>query len=226
MLLHSDVFWSFERLCLSLKVLCSMLTSHSSVRIMVLICQCAARASKIISSIGLVCSISQFNDMPGSTQVSHMAIATQALAFSVTSIRLHCGASSYPVSMMFWGACEALSCVIDAPVRPKGRREEEIMPPLRLDFISSKMVFDALRMTSPSPNDLYHEVKAIHMGVSGPPGAVDVGQRNEQGNDIGNASQDTTPRGSPSTFRLQYLIDGLQTQLRAGALECKKGKQR
>lgn len=224
-LLHSDVFSSFERLSSYLKGLCSMIMSQSSVRIKLLLCQCTARASKIVSSICLVCSMSQFNEMPASAQISCMANATQALSSSVMAIRQHCGSSSYPVSMMFWSACEALSCVIDTPVRQKSRREEESVPPIRPDFTSSKMVFDALRLTAPSPNDLFHEVKTLHMEAFTSSGSSDTGRRSDIGQSIGDASLDITPRNHPGTFRLQYLIDGLQMLLRAGALESKKGKQ-
>lgn len=203
-----------------------MITSQCSVRIKQLLCQCTARASKIISSIGLVCSISQFNEMPTTAQKSYMATATLSIASSVMVIRQHCGSTSYPVSMMFWSACEALSCVIDTPVRLKGRREDESVPPIRPDYTSSKMVFDALRMTSPTPNDLFHEVKTLSLEGSDSSRLLDTGRRNDTGNSVGDASHETTPRDLRCTFRLQYLIDGLQMLLRAGVLEFKKGKQR
>jgi hypothetical protein len=225
-LLPNDVFSSFDRLCSYLNALCSMLTSQSSVRIKLLLCQCTARGSKIISSIGLACSLSHFNEMPGAAQLSCMATATQALASAVMSIRQHCETSSYPVSMMFWSACEALSCVIDTPMRPKSRREEETTVPVRPDYASSKMVFDALRATAPSPNDLFYEVKTLHVEGQNSSGPSDTGQRNDHSNSVGDTSLDATRGGLPGSFRLQYLIDGLQMLLRAGALECKKGKQR
>ena len=155
--LSDEIFSCFERLCLTLRVLCTIADSTSNNRIKLLLCQCIGRASKIVRTIGCGCAVSHTIEMPSVRQIMHIATALQALASSLLIIRDLCGEESYAVSMLFWIACESWSCVVDLmPHCTHG--EEEIVT---YGKSAGTIIFDALRLTSPSPHDLHKEIHRL-----------------------------------------------------------------
>ena len=270
--LNNDIFTCFERICSMLKVLNSIIDINTTLRVRLLACQCTARATKIIRSIGFNCTVSHTILIPDSLQILNLAVALHSLALSLVTIRQSCGDGSYSLSMLLWSACESLSCLMDMMPNNKNGNDENILSHHGKN--SRTIIFDSLRLTAPSPNDLYTEIHRIqnskgnnivldeihsnknsnHGGPynfekRGSGGSVD---RRGGGNytdgvydgegwsGYGNIAGDTGTEGKQKisglnrmksfqgmdSFKLQYILDGLQMMLRAGILDDKKQKQR
>lgn len=273
--LNNDIFSCFQRLCLMLRVLSSTIDLNSTLRVRLLSCQCTARATKIVRSIGFNCAVSHTILRPNGNQILNMAASLYSLALSLVIIRQSCGEGSYSVSMLLWSACESLSCVIDIMPRAKDDRAENIL--LHHGKSSRTLIFDTLRLTAPSPNDLYIEIHKmqnskrsviildelrskkenqndqnsfISCGIadSGNRGsgrsrdrcdnickdddadhsAESSGRRIGTGTGTGTRTSpgDMKSLGGAESYKLEYLLDGLQMMLRAGILDDKKQKQR
>lgn len=223
--LNGEVYLCFEHLCRSLQTFCSVADEQSSTRLKLLLCQCTTRASKIICSVGCYGYVCEIPDVTLEDRISHMSSAIHALSSSIISIRKYCGTRYQSVSMVFWSACEALTCMIERSLRLR-----------RIDDTSravagGKQVFNALRMTAPVPDDLYVEIKYLQSVQASVLTFTDMEKEKEDRfsrtlSYSGRFSPPSSPREPCCAFKLHYLIDGLQVMLRAGILDCKRDKQR
>jgi hypothetical protein len=242
--MNTKVLSCFERLCLQLNALCSSTSSNCSARDRLILCQCVTRASKIICSVGYGCVASHVIEMPSDGQLMSLASALNTLSISVVTVKTICGEESYAVNMLFWSACDALSCIVDMMVRKKNEQGREF--PQKQATIA--LIFGALTLTTPSPQDLCAEIyrlqhvqsdsmiekqgseKALGSGlVSGSrlgstSGMYETYRSSDQ-------SEDPNPNPNPNikekgctfeSFRLQFLLDGLQRVLKSGILENKE----
>lgn len=217
-LLNGEVYSCFERLCKSLEKFCSLADDVSSNRMKLLLCQCTARASKIICSVGCYGYVPEVLDITVEDRISHLSSALQAVSSSVVAIRTFCGTRSQSVSMVFWSACEALSYMVERSLQLRRISESSGAA------AAGQQVFNALWLTAPVPNDLYAEIKYLQ--------SVESSVLNLYENAPSSVSRSgkipllISPREHRYTFKLQYLIDGLQVMLRAGVLDCRRDKQR
>lgn len=224
-LLSGEVSSCFEQLCKSLEKFCSLVDDVSSNRMKLLLCQCTARASKIICSVGCYGNVSEVLDVTVEDRITHMSSALQAISSSVVAIRTFCETRSQSVSMVFWSACEALSYMVERSLQLKRVGESPRA------VAAGQQVFNALWLTAPVPNDLYAEIKYLQsVEVS----VLSLYENASRASDTLTLSlsrsdkipPEITPRDHRYTFKLQYLIDGLQVMLRAGVLDSKRNKQR
>lgn len=210
--MNAEIYPCFERLCDFSRDLSTALDEHTTVRTMQLICQCTARASKIVCTIGASLS-SHLKESGVQVQIAHTSSALQSLAATVLAIKMHSVHDSYSLSMIFWSACESLSGVAEAVMKDNKEDAEHLMTS------SVKDILNALRLTIPTPKDLLVEVRRLQSEES---------DQQDSTPSKSSSTSSKSPRKSacPGTRRLQYIIDGLQVILRAGVLESKKGKQR
>ena len=268
--LNNDIFTCFERLCSVLKILSSTIDINTSLRVRLLSCQCTARATKIIRSIGYNCVVSHTILIPDEMQILNLAVALHSLALNSVTIRQSCGDGSYSLSMLLWSACESLSCLMDIMPNVKSGKEENIFSHHGKN--SRTIIFETLQLTAPSPNDLYIEIQKIQnakgntieldeinsnknskrgsLGNMEKRGIGNGGNRiggyyREGIHDDGNWSgyrnicgvegrEKQTMSGSRlmkssqgmDSYKLQYILDGLQMMLKPGILNDKQQKQR
>ena len=212
----AEIYPCFERLCDFSRNFCTVLDEHTTVRTMQLICQCTARASKIVCTMG-ASMLSHLAENGIRIQIARTSSALQSLAASVIAIKSHSIHDSYSLSMIFWSACESLNGVAEAAA--KDSREDTEQHSMTT---ASRDIFNALRLTIPTPKDLLVEIRRLQSDEA------DL-QNSLPGLPL-NGSNTSTKIPSKTTFpvtrRLQHIIDGLQVILRAGVLESKKGMQR
>jgi hypothetical protein len=226
----------FERLCLSLKTLCVGAPPGCSRKVKLLFCQCISTASKIIPSLGFYYA-GNVIAMPTDNQIRHLASALQIMAFSLMSVRQLIGEESYGATMLYWSACDAVPCIIDmAATSFKVQANESAQ-----SKFSATMIFQALAMTCPSPQELEDEIRRLQrptpksldpspeMPVTAAETPILLTARRDSYNQSFYArDSDTTPTPASTSrsfssafnpYRVQYLLEGLQRVLRAGILD-------
>lgn len=147
-------------------------------------------------------------------QIAQTSSALQSIAASVIAIKSHSIHDSYSLSMIFWSACESLNGV--AETATKDSREDTEQHSMTT---ASRDIFNALRLTIPTPKDLLIEIRRLQSDEANR-------QNSPPSNGSNTSTKIPTKTTSLGTRRLQHIIDGLQVILRAGVLESKKGKQR
>ena len=221
----------FERLCLSLKTLCVGAPPNCSRKVKLLFCQCISTASKIIPSVGFYYA-GNVIAMPTDNQIRHLASALQIMAFSLMSVRQLIGEESYGATMLYWSACDAVPCIIDmAATSFKVQANESAQ-----SKFSASMIFQALAMTCPSPQELEDEIRRLQRPRPFEPSPETAAETPILLTARGDSSSqscstreiDTTPTPASTTssfssafnpYRVQYLLEGLQRVLRAGILD-------
>ena len=223
----------FERLCLSLKVLCVSAPVDSSAKTKLLYCQCISTASKIIPSLGFQYAGNQIA-MPTDNQIRHLASILQILAFSLIAVRKFCGEESYGATMLYWSACDALPCILDMAAT-SSKVQANISTQSKT---SASMIFQALSLTCPAPQELEDEIRRLQRSRSLdiPSSMSTMDMSSMPPTRMGSYSQSASCRvgGLPelrvpctaadftnvfSPFRVLYQLEGLQRVLRAGILD-------
>ena len=228
MLVTGEIYPCFERLCDFSRNFCTVLDEHTTVRTMQLICQCTARASKIVCTMG-ASMLSHLTETGIRIQIAQTSSALQSIAASVIAIKSHSIHDSYSLSMIFWSACESLNGVAEAAA--KDSREDTEQHSMTT---ASRDIFNALRLTIPPPKDLLIEIRRLQSDEADRQNSLPSNGLPSNGlpsnglpsNGSNTSTKVPTKTTFPGTRRLQHIIDGLQVILRAGVLESKKGKQR
>lgn len=217
----------FERLCLSLKTLCVGAPPNCSRKVKLLFCQCISTASKIIPSLGFYYA-GNVIAMPTDNQIRHLASALQIMAFSLMSVRQLIGEESYGATLLYWSACDAVPCIIDmAATSYKVQANESAQ-----SRFSASMIFQALAMTCPAPQELEDEIRRLQRPRSLDPVETPAVETpillTSRGDSYTTRDSDLSPPHASSAtnfsstfnpYRVQYLLEGLQRVLRAGILD-------
>lgn len=177
---------------------------------------------------------------PNDTQMRHLASSLQCLAFSLIAVRKLCGDESFRATMLYWSACDALPCIIDM-VASSTKQQANVSSQSRT---SASMIFQALALSCPAPQELEDEIRRLQrmrshapdtlasegttllpamMGGDSQSTTTGVYGRDSEGNS--NSDLAFTPRATDdfsmefSPVRVRYLLEGLQRVLRAGILD-------
>lgn len=206
--LSTELYVLFKRLCLALKTLClDSVSLGCNGKMKLMLCQCLSKASKIIQSISFCCVVTHTIEVPRDSQFLYLALALYALASGLLEIRQLCGEESFAVTMLFWSACDAMPCIATmvAPLHDSKELED-----------ADLLIFKSLVLTTPHPIELETEVYRLQKSHSG---AMKEGLLSKK---TMGSSRSFDPLGLESSFnsfRLQYLLEGIQKALRAGILD-------
>ena len=110
----------YERLCTSLKTHCISTKNNSKNSInKLLLLQCIAKSCKMISLLGY-CYIEGKITIPNDIQMKRLISILHILSNCIINIKRMYSEESYAVIMLFWTACDAMSCMKDIVKKSQG----------------------------------------------------------------------------------------------------------
>jgi hypothetical protein len=248
-ILNSNFYTGFERIVQALQGLSVAIDYNSNLKMQKLLCQTIARTIKIIRKIAMFYGNPLFVETPNSEHVMRLVSALQSLASSIVLSRKICGESSFAVCMMFWTACEALLVLVrdspadddinSTPAAGDGRSfsvggSDRLHPLMKSTLLTS--IHHSLTMSAPAPQELYMEISRLRYSpVRVPFGndsklsimdngmqTVEEEEANETSKRVGKSqskSDKDAQAGFRESFRLRYVLEGLQHILLSGALD-------
>ena len=224
---------NYERLCTSLKTqFINIKVNKNNNMIKLLLFQCIAIASKMISLLGYYYSKGKIV-IPNETNMKKLISILNILSSCIINIKKIYKEESYAVTMLFWSACDALSCITDIVQLSKkhekhhhhhhhhnesnNNHDNKSLYPKTPDL----SILQSLMSTCPTPQALEDEILRLQyqrlMDENKP--ILAASSETEKGSST-SAKCDFTNEFSSSfsLYRLQYILEGLQRLLRAGVL--------
>ena len=220
---------NYERLCTSLKTqFINIKVNKNNNNIKLLLFQCIAIACKMISLLGYYYSKGKLI-IPNEMNMKKLISILNILSSCITSIQKIYKEESYAVTMLFWSACDALSCITDIVQLSKkpGKKQEQHHYESNHGNKSSYSktldlsILQSLLSTCPSPQALEDELLRLQyqrlMDENKP--NLAASSETEKGSSTSTKNDNTNDFScSFSFYRLQYILEGLQRLLRAGVL--------